>query len=125
MNTSISFTTKDQSIPNSTQALLKKILEILDDKKADDVIALNITHASDVLDYLVVASGKSSPHVRTLFSYLKSEIRHGFEIQPLWQSDRENSWIAIDFGSIMVHLFEPSRRAFYNLEGLWSQKSSS
>ena len=102
--------------------VLKKVLGILEERQADEVVVIDVKGRSDVVDYFVVASGKSSSHMRALFSYLKTAVRQEFHIQPFWQEDDGASWIVLDVGSIIIHLFEPRRRAFYNLEEVWSSK---
>ena len=91
------------------------------DKKALDIVIVNTKKMSSVCDYLVIASGTSTTHVRALSDNIKMELKQ--KGQSLWHSEgeREASWILLDFGDVVCHLFLEETRAFYNLEGLWDK----
>ncbi len=99
--------------------LEKIVLEALDDLKAKDIVELNVTGLSDVMDHLIIASGTSNRHVKSLASYVASEAKDaGF--MPLG-SEGENvgEWVLVDFGDLVVHVMTPATRSFYDLEKLW------
>ncbi len=91
----------------------------MDADKADDIVTVNLNEQAAIADYIIVASGTSSRHVYAMAQKLKErlEIRgvKGIHIEGLAQSD----WVAIDAGDIIVHLFRPEVREFYNIERMW------
>ena len=91
------------------------------DKKALDIVIIKMKKMSSVCDYFVVASGTSTTHVRALSDNIIRELK--LKGQSLWhiEGEREASWILLDFGDVVCHLFLEEARAFYNLEELWSE----
>jgi len=93
---------------------------VLDDDRAEDVAAIDLTGKSSVTDVMVVASGRSGRHVGAMADHLLrrlNETGHGtVHVEGLKTCD----WVLLDAGDVIVHLFRPEVRAFYNLERLWS-----
>ncbi|MDD5428112.1 MAG: ribosome silencing factor [Candidatus Omnitrophica bacterium] len=91
------------------------------DKKALDIIIVKMKKMSSVCDYFVIASGTSTTHVRALSDNIIKQLKE--RGQPLWHSEgeREASWILLDFGDVVCHLFLEDTREFYNLEDLWKK----
>ena len=91
------------------------------DKKALDIVIIKMKKMSSVCDYFVVASGTSTTHVRALsdnaIRVLKSKGQSAWHVE----GEREASWILLDFGDVVCHLFLEDTRAFYNLEELWGE----
>lgn len=91
----------------------------MDADKAEDIVTVDLNDQAAIADYIIVASGTSSRHVSAMASKLKErlEIRgvKGIRIEGMSQSD----WVAIDAGDIIVHLFRPEVREFYNIEKMW------
>ena len=102
------------------KALANLILETLDENSAQDTINIDIGGKSSVADYMIVSSGRSNRHVNALADYvlraLKEEGLKSLGIEGLEASD----WVLIDAGDVIVHLFRPEVRQFYNLEKIWS-----
>lgn len=100
--------------------LLTAVLSDLSDLKALHVVPLDVHQISTVTDYMVIASGSSSRHVRAIADHLleRMKARH---VDPLGvQADTENEWVLVDFGDVVVHIMQPHAREFYQLEKLWS-----
>ena len=103
----------------TVEALLNDIRSLLDDAKAEDVVTIELAGKSSVADYMVIASGRSDRHVGAISSQIEKrlkEIKYGkvrIEGQPA------NDWVLIDIGDIVVHVFRPEVREFYNLEKMW------
>ena len=102
--------------------LVEHIKIWLDDKKADLITIIDLTDKNAIVDYMIVASGTSNRHVHTLAGYVEKElkergIRANVEGVPLCD------WVLLDVGDILVHLFKPDIREFYNLEKMWGEKS--
>ena len=96
------------------------VLRSLDDDKAVDVISIPLKGKSSIADVMVIASGNSSRHVAALADHvmerLKAELGIVSRVEGLPQAD----WVLIDAGDVVVHLFRPEVRSFYNLEKMWS-----
>lgn len=91
----------------------------LDADKAQDILTIDLDDQSALADYMIVASGTSSRHVDALAKKLKERLEmkgiKGIKIEGLSQAD----WVAIDAGDIIIHLFRPEVREFYNIEKMW------
>ena len=100
--------------------ILTEITALLDDKKAEASVVLNVHDLTSVADYMVIATGASTTHIRALASLLPAELKKtGIEV--LGVEGQENAeWVLIDLGSILVHLMLASTRNYYELEKLWS-----
>lgn len=99
--------------------LTKAIAAVLDKKKALDIKAIHITEYSIVADYFIVASGTSNTHVKSLADDVEYELKlRG--VAPDHIEGRATGWILLDYGSVIVHVFTPESRDYYNLERLWS-----
>ena len=108
-----------------TQALKSIIRAALDDVKADNVVEIDVQGVSDVSDLLVIASGTSNRHVRSLAANVVDESKKaGF--RPLGvEGEDAGDWVLVDFGDIVVHVMQPETRSFYELEKLWSKVPAS
>ncbi len=100
-------------------AILNQVLASLDDSKAENIIPIDIRAKSSLGDYMVIASGRSSRHVAAVADHLISALKdagHGnARVEGLASAD----WVLIDAGEIIVHVFRPEVREFYNLEKMW------
>jgi ribosome-associated protein len=109
--------------PSRNHALLTTVLAQLEDAKAADIVAINLEGKSAIADDMVVASGRSNRHVNAmaeqLVEKLKAQGRRDIRVEGLEQGD----WVLVDTGDIIIHLFRPEVRSFYNLEKLWSEHS--
>ncbi len=103
----------------SSRDLLARILASLDDDKAEDVVTIDLRGRSDMADYMVVCSGRSSRQVAAisekLVDRLKQEARRSAKIEGKETGD----WVLIDTGDVIVHVFRPEVRDFYQLEKMW------
>ena len=103
--------------PGSLHAL---VLQSLDDDQAQDIVSIPLEGKSAIADHMVIASGRSTRQVAAMAQKLAERIKHGgfgnARIEGLPAAD----WVLIDAGDIVVHLFRPEVRTFYNLERLWS-----
>lgn len=99
--------------------LVKKIAKVLDDKKAIDIKALEITELTIVADAFVIANGTSNTHVKALANEVEYELSQ-IGIEPNHIEGKATGWILLDYGSIVVHIFLADSREYYNLERLWA-----
>ena len=99
--------------------LTKAIAKVLDKKKALDIKTIHITEYAIVADYFIVASGTSNTHVKSLADDVEFELKQQ-GVEPDHIEGRATGWILLDYGSVIVHVFTPESREYYNLERLWS-----
>jgi len=106
-------------IPADAAELAHRIVEIASDKKANDIVMLRMAELTTMADFFVICSGRSDRQVRALSSAIVDELRD-LGIRPLGSEGRESSWVLLDFGTVIVHVFAPEEREFYGLERLWA-----
>lgn len=106
---------------NDTAAsALKLVLESLEDSKAENVTSINITGKSALGDYMVVVSGRSNRHVTAIADHLIDDIKAGGLGSARVEGLETGDWVLIDAGDIIVHIFRPEIREFYNIEKMWA-----
>jgi ribosome-associated protein len=94
------------------------------DRKAADLIVLDVQGVSSVTDYFLVCSGKSTTHVRTIIDAIRTELKTA-GVRPLHAEGRpESGWVLLDYGDVLVHVFLEDTRAYYALERLWGDAPS-
>jgi ribosome-associated protein len=100
--------------------LKKLVVEALEDLKGTNIVDLDVQAFTDVMDYLVIASGNSNRHVKSLAdNVLESAKSQG--MRPLGVEGQNGAeWVLVDFGDVVVHIMLPATRDFYDLERLWS-----
>jgi len=108
------------SDPQGAEALHQLVLSSLDDDQAVDTISIPLAGKSSIADHMVIASGRSTRQVASMAQKLaeriKAETGRGPRIEGLPTAD----WVLIDAGDVIVHLFRPEVRTFYNLERMWA-----
>ena len=104
---------------NDVHACLQVVRDALEDVKAKEIVELDVSSISNVADAIVIASGTSTRHVKSLADNVAEEARKaGF--RPLGvEGERDAEWILIDLGFVVVHVMLPTARKFYDLESLW------
>lgn len=96
------------------------IANILDSKKAQDIVIIKVGDMTIISDYFVVASAPSVTHVQTLSEEVQRKLFEEDNERPARvEGEREGRWIVLDYGDVLVHLFHNEERAFYQLERLW------
>ena len=101
---------------------LKKEIEIiLDDNKATEIISINLKDKTSIADFMIVASGNSSKHIQALSEILLTELKKRGINNCRLEGRDSNDWKLIDAIDIIVHIFHPEKRRFYNLEKMWSE----
>ncbi len=113
-------TAEARPINAGAAAVLSLMLETLDDAKAEDIVSIPLAGKSSIADQMIVASGRSHTHVGAiadrLLKALKKEGHGNQRVEGMPHCD----WVLIDTGDVIVHIFRPEVRAFYNLEKMWS-----
>ncbi len=93
--------------------------KVLEDLKAEDIIEMDVRDKTSVTDYIVVASGTSNRHVKSIANNVVVEAKHA-GVQPLGvEGEDQAEWVLVDLGDVVVHVMQPQVREFYDLESLW------
>ena len=101
-------------------ALLERIRTSLDDDKALDIVTIPLGGRSSLADALVIATGTSSRHVASIADHLARKLKDaGYGTRPV-NGAQQGDWVLVDAGDVIVHLFRPEVREYYDLEGMWS-----
>jgi ribosome-associated protein len=115
---------RDGGAIERAEALHGLVLRSLDDDKALDVVSIPLTGKSNIADYMVIASGRSTRQVaamaQKLSERIKRDLDRGVRVEGLPVAD----WVLIDADDVIVHLFRPEVRSFYNLERMWAFEDS-
>ena len=101
--------------------LKNKILKILDNNKALDVVSIELEGKSSIADYMIVASGTSSRHIQALSEQVLEEFKKSGIINCKIEGTDSSDWKLIDGIDLIVHIFNPEKRKFYELEKMWSE----
>ena len=111
----------DQGATAPTTVLLERLLlDRLDDEKAQDIVFIDLKDKSSVADGMIVASGRSHRHVGAMADHLLRALKDAGHGKARVEGLPHCDWVLIDAGDVIVHLFRPEVRAFYNIEKIWS-----
>lgn len=119
-------TLKERITPHSTldpavQILLRASLEALHEKKAHNIVVLDVRGVSPITDYLIIAEGRVEQHVKALAREAEQALsRQGYALSCM-EGISEGAWVVLDSGPVMVHLFLPELRERYELDRLWGK----
>lgn len=100
--------------------LLATILASLDDDKAEEVAVIDLRGRTEVADYMVVASGRSSRQVIAIAEKLAERLKQSFGLPVRMEGKDQGDWVLIDAGDAIVHVFRPEVRDFYQIEKMWA-----
>ena len=100
--------------------LLDAVLEILDDAKAEKIVSIDLKGKTSIGDQMVVASGRSQRHVGAIADNLVRKLKEAGFGKARVEGTPQCDWVLIDTGDVIVHIFRPEVREFYNLEKMWS-----
>ena len=91
-----------------------------DDKKAEDLVVLDVSKISSITDYFVIASGSSEPHLRAIAESITSNLRDEYDVRPRAEDGTlQTGWLVLDFFDVIVHVMRKEVRERYDLESLW------
>ena len=100
--------------------LARKVVGIASDRKAEDIVMLDISKVSIIADYFVICSGTSDRQVRAIAREIDEQLGKA-GVNPISVEGMNDArWVLMDYGSVLVHVFDPATRAFYQLEQLWA-----
>ncbi|HUO02766.1 MAG TPA: ribosome silencing factor [Rhizomicrobium sp.] len=105
--------------------LLKRIVTSLEDDKAEAIVTIDLEGRSSLCDAAVIASGRSSRHVMAIAEHLARRLKEeGYGTRPVTGAS-QGDWVLVDAGDVIVHVFRPEVREYYDLEGMWDVASPS
>lgn len=107
------------SLDTTAEALLNHITTTLTDEKAEDIVTIDLRGKSAMADYMVVCSGRSSRQVAALSEKLTQKVKEDFGRNSKIEGKDQGDWVLIDTGDVIVHVFRPEVREFYQLEKMW------
>ncbi len=110
---------------HNSQAVLDLVLKSVDDDKAEDIVQIDLRGRSDVADYMVICSGRSSRQVASISEKLADRLKQEMRISVRMEGKETGDWVLIDAGDVIVHVFRPEVREFYQLEKMWLPAGSS
>lgn len=100
-------------------SLVELILNTLDDAKAEETVSVDITGKSSLADHMIVTSGRSQRHVGAVADQIISALRDNGFGKPRVEGLPHCDWVLVDTGDVIVHIFRPEVREFYNIEKMW------
>jgi ribosome-associated protein len=105
--------------PLDSKILLEHILSSLDDDKAEDIVTIPLKGRSEMADYMVVCSGRSTRQVTAISEKLADRLKQDDGVLCKIEGKDQGDWVLIDAGDIIVHVFRPEVREFYQIEKMW------
>ena len=107
--------------PLNSEAFLSFILETAGSFKAQDITVLKVSDVCDFADYFVLMSGTSTTHIQSLAEELVYKTKHAGHQPSSVEGMAKGEWCLLDYGDIVVHVFSPQKRSYYDLESLWKE----
>ena len=105
---------------NSSAQLAKQIGHWLDEAKAEEIVTIDLAGKTSIGDFMIIASGRTDRHVGAIADKIQQQLKDGGHGRARIEGNDIWDWVLIDTGDIIVHLFRPEVRDFYNLERMWS-----
>ena len=106
-------------VPFTADDVLRHVLASLDDDKAEEVVQIDLRGRSDVADYMVICSGRSTRQVASISEKLADRLKLELQLLTRMEGKDTGDWVLIDAGDVIVHVFRPEVRDFYQLEKMW------
>ena len=119
MNTAVQPTAQNSAEETTSELLLDRILTSLKNDKAEDIVQIDLRGKSSIGDYMIIASGRSSRQVTAISEKLVDNIKKDFGRSSKVEGKNAGDWVLIDSGDVIVHVFRPEVREFYQLEKMW------
>ena len=112
-----------EATPLTSNELLDLILTSLEDDKAEEIVKINLRGKSEMADWMVIASGRSSRQVAAIADHLTDKLKQDFGMLTKVEGKDTGDWVLVDAGDVIVHVFRPEVREFYQLEKMWLSPS--
>ena len=105
----------------SSKELAIAVSKALADKRGKDIVALYVREKTDLCDYFVIASGSNAPQIRAMGERVEELVEREYGVTPTrTEGVRDGRWAVVDYGDVIVHIFNDETRLFYHLERLWT-----
>ncbi len=111
--------------PITSEAILKLVLSSLDDDKAEDIVTIDLQGKTAMADHMVICSGRSTRQVSAIAQKLLDRLKESFRLSARSEGKEVGDWVLIDTGDVVVHIFRPEVREFYQLEKMWQASGDS
>ena len=108
---------------DSDRLLIERILDLLSEEKAEEVVFIDAKSRSSLADFLLVCQGRSQLHCRSIAQNVEYYLKQEGNISLGLEGEREGSWVLLDYGNIILHVFHPEIRKYYKLEELYSKRA--
>ena len=105
------------------QLFIRRILELLNEQKAEEIVFINAKSQTNIADYLLICQGRSQLHCRSIAQNIEYDLKQAGEISLGIEGEKEGNWVLLDYGNIIIHVFHPEIRKYYKLEELYSKKN--
>lgn len=105
--------------PGTSEELLARIVDFLESEKAEELVQIDLRGRSEIADYMVICSGRSTRQVTSLAEKLTDTIKQEFGRFSKMEGKSQGDWVLLDTGDVVVHIFRPEVREFYQLEKMW------
>ena len=99
--------------------LLVLIQSILEDDKAEDLVTIDLINKTSLADHMIIATGSSSRRVASMAEHIVDKLKEAGQGRAQAEGKEQGDWVLVDAGDVIVHLFRPEVRAFYNIEQMW------
>ncbi len=105
----------------TSKELAIAVCKALADKRGKDIVALYVREKTDLCDYFIIASGSNAPQIRAMGERVEELVERQYNVQPTrTEGVRDGRWAVVDYGDVIVHIFNDETRLFYHLERLWT-----
>ncbi len=102
--------------------LARHIVQIVEDKKAEDIVLLDLRPDAIIADYFIICNGNSDRQLKALVDHVRTGVKESYRKLPYSvEGVAESGWVLMDYGDVVVHLFVEEKRLYYDLEGLWRE----
>ena len=105
------------------QLFIRRILELLSEQKAEEIVFINVKSQTNIADYLLICQGRSQLHCRSIAQNVEYNLKQAGEISLGIEEEREGNWVLLDYGNVILHVFHPEIRKYYKLEELYLKKN--
>lgn len=99
--------------------MAREVVNALEDRKGEDIVLLDLKGIASFTDYFVICSGTSDRMLDALANGTMDDVRKKYKRKAKKQGNARDGWVIVDYGDVVVHLFSPDQRDFYNIEELW------
>ncbi|NDB84419.1 MAG: ribosome silencing factor [Alphaproteobacteria bacterium] len=107
---------------NNTDDLKLYIINLLEDKKAENITVISLPESTPLAKYMIIASGRSTKNVASIAEYISAEVHSNTSLDVGLEGITQSEWALVDCGEIIVHIFHPEARMRFRLEDLWGKK---